>query len=78
MAADAEVLRLTIELERAYRCIVGFHSARRGLLLLADTPLAYHAPTIAAARRFVFEKSLEGSEYFIGKNVSELHRALSL
>lgn len=64
---------LKTELERAYRCIRGFYSANVRGKTLDDTPLAYHSPTIAAAIRFVDEGALDGSEYFIGKNVDVMH-----
>lgn len=64
------------ELERAYRCIRGLY----GQIANGHTPdkimLAYHSPTLAAAIRFVDEKQLDGSEYFIGKPVEVLHEAL--
>jgi hypothetical protein len=63
------------ELERAYRCIQGMHNAlQKG----SEFAVGYHAPTIAAAKRFVFEGDLGGSEYFIGKPVEALHAALKL
>lgn len=70
--------QLRQELERAYRCISGFYTRHRKGELLDKTTLAYHSPTIAAARRFVAEGELGGAEYFIGKNVSVMHAALDL
>ena len=68
--------QLIIELQRAYRCIQGMHHAiSTGKPFEAE---AYHAPTIAAAKRFVFEGALDGSDYFMGKPVEVLHAALSL
>lgn len=75
---DAEIVRLTLELQRAYRCIVGFHTALRKDERLNRTSVAYHLPTIGAARRFVFQDSLEGADYFEGKHISILHEALAL
>ena len=66
------------ELERAYRCICGFHTALRKGELLDKTTTAYHSPTIAAARRFAIEGKLDGAEYFIGKKVDVLHNALKM
>jgi hypothetical protein len=80
-AEHDSLLRLLAEVRteqgRAYRCIQGLHNALTAMQ--ADIPAnGYHAPTIAAAKRFVFEGSLEGSEYFIGKPVDVLHAALAL
>lgn len=66
---------LTLELQRAYRCIQGMHNA---LTTGADFHEAYHAPTIAAAKRSVFEDALDGSDYFVGKPVEVLYTALRL
>lgn len=66
------------ELERAYRAIMGFDTARREGKPLDGTAYAYHGPTIAAARRFVREGMLDGSGYFIGKHVNVLRAALDL
>jgi len=67
---------LTKELERAYRCIQGMHNA---ICTGGDfTGEGYYAMTIGAAKRFVFEGELDGSEYFIGKPVEVLHEALRL
>ena len=64
------------ELGRAYRCVQGMHNA------LHNNPASfaegYHALTIGAAKRFVFENALDGSDYFIGKPVDVLHAALKL
>ena len=70
--------QLRKELERAYRCIVGFHSAHRKGELLDKTAFGYHSMTIGAARRFVKEGELDGSDYFIGKKPDALHAALDL
>lgn len=69
----ARIASLETELERAYRALVGYQSGR-----LNDAARAYHALTVAAAKRFVFEDALDGSEYFIGKPVEVLHAALRL
>lgn len=66
---------LKTELERAYRCIQGMHNA---LIRGSEFPMHYHALTIAAAKRFVYEDALDGSEYFTGKPVDVLHAALRL
>lgn len=74
-ALDAK--RYRTELGRAYRCIQGLHNALTAMK--ADIPgNGYHALTIAAAKRFIFEGALDGSEYFEGKHVSVLHAALRL
>lgn len=64
------------ELGRAYRCIQVMHNALHKNP--ANFPEACHSPTIGAAKRFVFEGALDGSEYFIGKPVDLLHKALAL
>lgn len=67
--------QLIIELQRAYRCIQGMHNAlTRGI----ECNFGYHALTIGAAKRYVFEGELDGSTYFEGKQVSVLHDALKL
>lgn len=78
--AATEIERLRTELERAYRCICGFYTALRKDELLDKTATAYHSLTIGAARRFQLEEGhpLDGSEYFIGKQVDVLHNALKL
>lgn len=64
------------EQERAYRCIQGMHHALTlGISFSAE---AYHALTIAAAKRYVFEGALDGSEHFIGQPVEVLRAALAL
>lgn len=73
--ADIDLKR---ELERAYRCICGFSTARRKGDILDDTAFAYHSPTIGAARRFVLDGQLDGAAYFEGKPVDVLHKALDL
>lgn len=69
--------QLREELERAYRCICGFHTAHRKGALLDKTTFTYHSPTIGAARRFVIQGALDGSRYFIGKKIEALHGALN-
>lgn len=66
---------LKLELERAYRCIQGMHHSMR---VKEEFPAGYHALTIAAAKRYVFEGALDGSDYFIGKHNSVLQDALNL
>lgn len=73
--ADIDLRR---ELERAYRCITGLHTAARDGKLPEVDVLAYQSPVIGAARRFVIEGKLDGAEYFEGKHVSVLHDALKL
>lgn len=69
--------QLREELERAYRCICGFHTKLRKGELLDRTALAYHSTTIGAARRFVLDGRLDGATYFEGKPVQVLHAALA-
>lgn len=69
--------QLEIELCRAYRCIQAMHNAMQ-TLPVSSFPLAYHSLTIGAAKRFVYEGQLDGSEYFIGKPPEVLHEALTL
>jgi hypothetical protein len=66
------------ELGRAYRCIRGFWTVTHKGEVADRTMLAYHSPTIGAACRFVADGSLDGAEYFIGKQVDVLHAALKL
>jgi hypothetical protein len=75
---DQRIADLEKELGRAYRCIRGFWTVtQKGELVADKTMLAYHSPTIGAACRFVAEGALDGAEYFIGKPVDILHKALS-
>lgn len=69
--------QLKLELERAYRALRGFWTAAQNGALPDQTMLAYHAPSIAAACRFVETGDLDGSEYFVGKPVDVLHQALN-
>ena len=71
-------VRLQEELERAYRCICGFHTFARNGKLPDEGMLAYHSPVIGAARRFVIEEKLDGAKYFEGKPIAVLHAALKL
>lgn len=65
------------ELGRAYRCVQALHNALTAMQ--ADIPGGgYHALTIGAAKRFVFEGAMDGSDYFVGKPVAVLHEALKL
>lgn len=65
------------ELGRAYRCIQAMHNALTAMQ--ADIPgNGYHSPTIAAAKRFVWEGAIDGTDYFVGKPVAVLHAALAL
>lgn len=78
MTDSERIAFLEKELGRAYRAIRGFYSAAKNKTLPDDVVLSYHAPTIGAANRFVYEESLEGSEFFIGKSVDVLHEALKM
>ena len=65
------------ELGRSYRCIQALHNSLTAMQ--AEIPgNGYHALTIGAAKRYVFEGAMDGSEYFIGKSVSVLQEALKL
>lgn len=66
---------LTIELQHAYRCIQGLNNALKELK--KNTP-SHLALTVGAAKRYVYEDALDGSQYFVGKHVSVLHEALAL
>lgn len=66
---------MKIELQRAYRCIQGLHNA---VETGKTQHLTYHQMTIAAAKRFVFEDAMYGSNYFINKPVEVLHKAMQL
>ena len=70
---------LKIELQRAYRCIQGMENAMAHSMPMGSSfPHAYHALTIGAAKRYVFDGALDGSQYFEGKQASVLHAALRL
>lgn len=71
------VASLKAELGRAYRCIQGMHNALKAANVDFGSS-GYHTPTIGAAKRFVWEGELDGSDYFIGKPVEVLHAALRL
>lgn len=71
-----KIMDAKTELERAYRCIRGLYGKIANGEKPNATMLAYHSPTLAAAIRFVEEGALDGSEYFIGKDVSVLHEAM--
>jgi len=73
---DAEVMRLEQDLGRAYRALHGFYNAHTGKITADPHMEAYHLPTIGAAARFVYEQSLEGADYFVGKKIEVLHAAL--
>lgn len=80
---DVEILQRRIaflhhELERAYRAVQAFANAEAKGEFLSGGTLAYHAPTVAAAKRFVFEDALDGVAYFEGKPVGVLEAALRL
>lgn len=67
--------QLKEELGRAYRCIQGMHtSMSKGTVF----PEGYHQLTIAAAKRFVFEGTLDGTQHFVGKHHDVLRAALRL
>jgi len=73
--ASAEIERLKKELGRAYRALHGFYYAFAN----GETPkpmVGYHSLTIAAARRYMTEKSYDGTEYFVGKHVDVLREVL--
>lgn len=78
LAACEHVAKLEAELQRAYRCIQGLYNAVKSPEESSEAMLAYQSPTIAAAKRFVFEGVLDGSEYFINKPVEVLQTAMKL
>ena len=67
--------QLEVELGRAYRCIQGMHNALRNGAEFAEF---YHSPTLGAAKRYVYLSEMDGSQFFEGKPITELHEALSL
>lgn len=71
-----EIERLRSELCRAYRALHGYSNAATRGERLPDAAVGYHAPTVAAASRYVRLDALDGADYFIGKPVSVLHAAL--
>ena len=73
---ENELEHLRTELGRAYRALNAYTNARDRRLPLAESAVAYHSLTEAAAKRFVNTGALDGSEYFIGKSVDVLHAAL--
>lgn len=75
-ACKRENERLVKELSRAYRALHGFYNCNRHGERPTDGMLAYHGPTIGAAARFVREGSLEGADYFEGKQLDVLREAL--
>lgn len=73
--SDLTKEQLEQELGRAYRCIQGMHNAIANGGQFVEV---YHVLTIAAAKRFVFEGALDGTEHFVGKHHDVLHAALRL
>lgn len=69
--------RLRAELERAYRAIRGLYGVIANGRQPPATMLAYHSLTIGAAIRFVEEGSLEGAEFFVGKQLEVLSDVLA-
>lgn len=65
------------ELERAYRAISGLYTWHKETGKPNAPLIGYHSMTIAAARRFVKDGALDGSDYFEGKPVEVLQRALA-
>lgn len=68
-----DVGHLQDELGRAYRAVLGFSSEFND-----GTMMAYHLPTLAAAKRFVYEGSLDGASYFDGRSIDTMRAALNL
>lgn len=66
------------ELDRAYRALCGYAKSADKGEPLGETTIAYHSPTVAAAKRHTILGETDGAEYFIGKHVSVLHEALAL
>lgn len=76
---DAERIKhLETELGRAYRALHAFTLAADRGESLDKVATTYHSMSIGAARRFVYEEKLDGSEYFIGKPLEVLRDALML
>lgn len=78
MGDDERVKFLERELDRAWRALCGYATAADNGVVLDKTAQAYHAPTVAAAKRYVMEGAMDGAEYFEGKHVGVLRSALSL
>jgi hypothetical protein len=76
LTQNEENERLKEELGRAYRCISGLYKLAKGVGLSDNTTVAYHSLTIAAARRYIREDSLDGANYFIGKHFTVMHEYL--
>lgn len=72
-AVPPDVEHLQDELGRAYRAVLGFSREVND-----GTMMAYHLPTLAAAKRFVYEGSFDGASYFDGRSVETLRTALNL
>lgn len=76
--SDMTKEELEIELGRAYRAIVGLFSRVNKDDPANASVLGYHVITIAAAKRFIYEEEMSGTEYFIGKHHEVLTEALKL
>lgn len=75
---DFRIAYLEQELGRAYRALLGYSNAAAKGEAPDSAMRAYHSPTVAAAKRFVYEEALDGTAYFDGKSVEVLHKALAL
>lgn len=75
--SDLTKEQLEDELAKAYRAIRGLY----GCAVNGKTPdpimLAYHAPTLGAAIRFVNHDAMDGTAYFMSKHINVLHDALA-
>lgn len=72
---EPTVEELKDELAKAYRALRGIYG-RVVNNQPVDPIVGYHSLTLGAAIRFVNEHSIEGTKYFIGKDVSVLQETL--
>ena len=73
-----EIDRLRDELGTAYRALSAYALAHDRGTSLPETTVIYHSLAVGAARRYGYDRSLDGARYFIGKDISVLHEALKL
>lgn len=72
------IVWLEKELDRAYRALGGYANAHDKGEQLSNATRAYHAATVGAAKRWMKEDAMDGADYFIGKPIDVLHKALAL
>lgn len=76
---DAEKIEwLEKELDRAYRALCGYAKAHDRGEPLSKASVGYHSLTVGAAKRWTLEQQMDGADYFVGKPVDVLHKALAL